>query len=186
MKQAGVPVAMGMGVAAVMTPAILLAMGGGGGGFDPVVHSIESRYHVHANKIPFMGLVSCIAHVATHGGVGGLHVAEIEHFDGAIDGDELSALVEQHVGAGWSRIIRDTSKGGRDQSLIYVKPEGDRMAMLIVDLDGSEMDVVQVSVDPRHIDDDVAPFRHHHHADQAPDHDSDGAAGGQATVAESE
>lgn len=164
MKQAWYPVAVGVGIVAVMTPAILLAMGGmGGGGFDPVVHSIESRYHVHANKIPFMGLVSGIAHIATHGGVGGLHVAEIEHFDEEVDGAELNAIVEQHVGKGWGRMIRETTKGGSEQTLIYTKPEGDRMAMLIVDLDGHEMDVVQVSVDPNHIDDDMSPFHHRHH-----------------------
>lgn len=164
MKQAWFPVAMGVGVAAVMTPAILLAMGGGaGGGFDPVVRSIESRYHVHANKIPFMGLISGIAHIATHGGVGGLHVAEIEHFDQEVDGAELNKIVEQHVGKGWQRMIRETSNGGGEQTLIFTKPQGERMAMLIIDLDGHEMDVVQVSVDPRHIDDDMSPFHHRHH-----------------------
>jgi hypothetical protein len=165
MKQAWYPVAVGVGIVAVMTPAILLAMGGGmgGGGFDPVVHSIESRYHVHANKIPFMGLISGIAHIASHGGVGGLHVAEIEHFDEDVDGAELNSIVEQHVGKGWGRMIRETTKGGSEQTLIYTKPQGDRMAMLIVDLDGHEMDVVQVSVDPNHIDDDMSPFHHHHH-----------------------
>jgi hypothetical protein len=164
MKQAWYPVAVGVSIVAVMTPAILLAMGGmGGGGFDPVVHSIESRYHVHANKIPFMGLVSGIAHIATRGGVGGLHVAEIEHFDEDVDGAELNSIVEQHVGKGWQRMIRETTKGGSEQTLIYTKPQGERMAMLIVDLDGHEMNVVQVSVDPNHLDDDMSPFHHRHH-----------------------
>lgn len=164
MKQAWYPVAVGVGIVAVMTPAILLAMGGGmGGGFDPVVHGIESRYHVHANKIPFMGLISGIAHVASHGGVGGLHVAEIEHFDEDVDGAELTSIVEHHVGKGWGRMIRETSKDGSEQTLIYTKPQGDKMAMLIVDLDGHEMDVVQVSVDPNHLDDDMSPFHHRHH-----------------------
>lgn len=183
MKQAWFPVMMGLGVAAVMTPMIVLAAGGaGGGGFDAVVHGIESRYRVHANKIPFMGLVSCIAHVATHGGVGGLHVAEIEHFDEDVDGAELNALVEQHVGKGWQRMIRETSKSGRDQSLIFVRPQGERMSMLIIDLDGHEMDVVQVSVDPRHIDDDMSPFHHHHHAY----HDGSNANHDQESGAQSE
>jgi hypothetical protein len=157
------------GLAAVMTPMILLAAGGGGG-FDSVVHGIESRYHTHASRIPFMGLVSGIAGIATHGGVRGLHVAEIEHLDSPVDGAELNALVEERVGKGWQRMIRETSRDGEQQSLIYVKPDGSRMGLLVIDLDGREMDVVQVSVDPAHLDDDMGEFRPHHHKRA---HDSD-------------
>ena len=151
-----------VGLAAVMTPMILLAAGGGGTGFDAVVHGIESRYGVRATRIPFMGLISGIAGISTHGGVRGLHVAEIEHLHGAVDGAEFNALVEERVGKGWQRMIRETSKDG-DQTLIYVKPEGERMGLLIVDRDSQEINVVQVSVDPDHLDDDMGQFRHLHH-----------------------
>jgi hypothetical protein len=40
----------------------------------------------------------------------------------------------------------------------------------VVDKDGNEMDVVQVSVDPKHIDDDIGQYRHHH---QSGDDDAD-------------
>jgi hypothetical protein len=160
------------GLAAVMTPMILLAAGGGSG-FDAVVHGIESRYHAHATRIPFMTLISGIAGIASHGGVRGLHVAEIENLEGPVDGAELNALVDQRVGHGWQRMIRETSRNGSEQTLIYVKPEGDRMGLLVVDLDGHEMDVVQVSVDPNHIDDDMGQFRHpHSHAKDQGDVDS--------------
>ena len=173
------------GLAAVMTPMILLAAGGGGG-FDSVVHGIESRYHTHASRIPFMGLVSGIAGIATHGGVRGLHVAEIEHLDSPVDGAELNALVEERVGKGWQRMIRETSRDGEQQSLIYVKPDGSRMGLLVIDLDGREMDVVQVSVDPAHLDDDMGEFRPHHHkrahdSDTSDNEKQDGGASDQAT-----
>jgi len=164
-----------LGLAAVMTPAIMLAAGGGGTGFDAVVHGIESRYHAHANRIPFMMLISGVAGIATHGGVRGLHVAEIEYLDGPVDGAELNALVEQRVGKGWERIIRETSRDGEDQSLIYAKPDGDRMGMLVVSLDHHEMNVVQVSVDPDHLDDDIKQYSHHHDKDHdsgSSDHDA--------------
>jgi hypothetical protein len=164
---------------------ILLAAGGGGGGFDSVVHGIESRYHACATRIPFMGLVSGIAGIATHGGVRGLHVAEIEHLDGPVEGAELNALVEERVGKGWQRMIRETGKDG-DQTMIYVKPEGERMALLIVDRDGEEMNVVQVSVDPAHLDDDMGEFRPHHHkkvhdSDTSGDEKQDGGESDQVT-----
>jgi hypothetical protein len=167
-----------VGLVIVMTPMILLAAGGSGTGFDAVVHGIESRYHAHANRIPFMMLISGIAGIATHGGVHGLHIAEIENLQGPVDGKELNDLVEQRVGKGWQRMIRETSRNTGhdcdDQTLIYVKPDGERMGLLVVDLSGHEMDVVQVSVDPNHIDDDMGQFRHphgkkHDHVEPDPD-----------------
>jgi len=152
-----------LAIAAVMTPAILLAASGGRVGFDAVVRGIETRYHAHVNRIPFMGLISGIAGVATHGGVRGLHVAEIENLQGPVDGAELNALVEQRVGPGWLRMIRDTTRSGGvecGQTLIYVRPDGDRMGMLVVDFEGREANVVQISVDPDHLSDEISQHRH--------------------------
>lgn len=150
-----------MAIVALAVPGAVLA-GGGEGGFDGVVHSIESRYHVRATRIPFLGLVSLVARKSTNGGVSNLHVAEIESFQEKIDGDELNRMVEEKLGTGWERIIRDTSRHGDEQTLIFIHPEGDRMGLFVVDKDGNEMDVVQVSVDPKHLDDDIGQYRHHH------------------------
>jgi hypothetical protein len=146
---------------ALLVPAAVLA-GSGEGGFDGVVHSIESRYHAHATRIPFLGLISLVSRKATHGGVSGLHLAEFESFSEKVDGDELNQLVEEQLGSGWERIIRETSRKGDEQTLIFVHPEGERMGMFVLDLDGSEMDVVQVSVDPDHLDENIGRYGHHH------------------------
>jgi hypothetical protein len=143
---------------ALLIPVVVLA--GGGGGFDGVVSSIESRYHVRATRIPFMGLVSMVARRATHEGVGDMHIAEIENFSAPVDGDELNRMVEEKLGAGWERMIRETSRKGKEQTLIFVHPEGERMGMFVVNLDGSEMDVLQDSVDPRHLNDQIGSYEH--------------------------
>ena len=161
-----------IGLAAMAVPAAVMA-GGGEGGFDGVVHSIESRYHVRATRIPFLGLVSFISRRAAHGAVAGIHVAEIESFNEDVDGNELNRMVEEKLGAGWERMIRETSRKGREQTLIFTHPEGERMGMFVIDLDGNEMDVVEVSVDPRHLDDDIGQYTHHHH-----DKDEENNAGG--------
>jgi hypothetical protein len=145
----------------LLVPATVMA-GGGQGGFDGVVHSIESRYHVHATRIPFMGLMSFISARATHGGVGNMHIAEFESFDAAVDGDELNAIVEEKLGAGWERMIRETSRHGDEQTLIFIHPEGSHMGLFIVDSEGHEMDVVQVSVDPDHLDESIGHYGHRH------------------------
>jgi hypothetical protein len=145
---------------ALLIPVAVLA--GGSGGFDGVVNSIESRYHVRATRIPFMGLISLVAGRATHGGVANMHVAEIDNFSAAVDGDELNRMVEEKLGAGWERMVRETSRNGHEQTLIFVHPEGERMGMFVVDLDGNEMDVVQLSVDPDHLNDNIGKYEHRH------------------------
>ena len=160
---------------ALAVPVAVMA-GSGESGFDGVVHSIESRYHVHATRIPFMGLMSLVSKKATHGGVGSLHVAEIDSFTEQVDGNELNQLVEEKLGEGWERMIRETSRKGHEQTLIFVHPEGERMGMFVVDLDGNEMDVVEISVDPKHLDDDVGQYTHHHQdadKDSGKDDDTD-------------
>jgi hypothetical protein len=147
---------------------------GAGGGFDGVVSSIEHKYHVRATRIPCMGLASLIAGAATHGGVAGVHVADFEHFDKAADGEELNRMVEEKLGQGWKRMIRSTSRHGDEQTLIFAQPEGRRMGLFILDLDGSEMDVVQVSVDPDNLSKTIAKYDHSDRdRDQSGDHESD-------------
>lgn len=130
-------------------------------GFDGVVSSIESRYHAHATEIPMMGLVSLAARGATHDGVGDVHVAEFEHFNGPLDGDELNQIVQAKLGSGWDRMVRETSRNGGEQTLVYSRPEGGRMGLFVVDFNGHELDVVQVSVNPDHLNQSIAQYQHH-------------------------
>jgi len=78
-------------------PVVVLASGAQGG-FDAVVSSIESRYHVHAERIPLLGLISFFAARKQTSGVSGIHVAEIENLQGDVDGEELNTLVQQRLG----------------------------------------------------------------------------------------
>jgi hypothetical protein len=151
-----------IGFLALAVPVVVLA-NGAQGGFDGVVSSIESRYHVHAQRIPFIGLISFISHQATSGGVSGMHVAEIDDFHAEVDGEELNRMVEEKLGEGWERVIRETSRKSNNQTLIFMHPEGPRMGLFVLDLDGREMDVVQVSVDPKHLNENLGKYEHRHH-----------------------
>lgn len=143
------------------TVVLLVAMAPRENGFDGVVRSIESRYHAHATQIPMTGLISMMALGATHGGVGDVHVAQFEHFTRRIDGDELNRMVGKRLGPRWDRMIRETSRNGSEQTLIFSRPEGSRMGLFVVDLDGHELDVVQVSVDPDHLNQSIAQYEGH-------------------------
>ena len=125
---------------ALLVPVAVLA--GGGEGFSGVVRTIETR------RVP--------------GGVSNIHVAEFEEFSGPFDGQELNDLVESKLGPGWERIIRETSHQGESQTLIFMHPEGSRMGLFVLDADGRDLNVVQVSVDPGHLSESVNHYDHHH------------------------
>jgi hypothetical protein len=163
---------------ALLVPVAVLA-GGSESGFDGVVRTIETRYHVRATRIPFLGLISFVSRKATHGGVSNLHIAEFEYFSPVMDGDELNEMVETKLGEGWERIIRETSRksdstdasqvgSGNNQTLIFMRPEGARMGLFVVDEDGRNLDVVQVSVNPDHLSESIDRYEHHHPPDDVP------------------
>jgi hypothetical protein len=149
----------------LLVPAVVLA--GGGGSFNGVVNSLENRYHLRATHIPFLGLACFIARKSTHESVANLHIAEFENVSAAIDGAELNEMVAEKLGPGWERIVRETSRHGGDQTLIYMRPEGARMGLFVVSKDGNELNLVEVSVDPDHLDDDIRQYRHHDNPDNA-------------------
>ena len=149
---------------ALLVPVVVLA-GGGDGGFDGVVHTLENRYHVHATRIPFLGLVSFVSRRATGGGVSNIHLAQFDSFSETMDGEELNQIVETRLGEGWERIIRETGRNGASQTLIFMHPEGRRMGLFVLDADGHELDVVQVSVNPDHLAESVNRYQHHHPGD---------------------
>ncbi len=60
-------------------------------------------------------------------------------------------------------MIRETSQKGDSQTLIFMRPEGSRMGLFVLDADGREMNIVQVSVDPDHLVESVNRYEHHHH-----------------------
>lgn len=152
---------------ALLVPIAVLA--GGENGFEGVVNSIESRYHVQATQIPFMGLASLIASRATNGGVEDVHVAEFKQFSQPVDGEELNRIAEKNLGHRWERMIRETARNGRKQTLIFSRPEGKRMGLFVIDLNEQELDVVQVSVNPNHLNQSIAQYAHSSHNQEKSD-----------------
>jgi hypothetical protein len=117
-----------------------------------------------------MGLVSLVAGAATRDGVRSLHVAEFEHFNATVDGQELKQMVDKKLGPEWNLMVRETSRKGGEQTLIYCHPEGKHMGLFIIDRDHNELNVVQVSVDPDHLNESIGKWDHqgsHHNSDVA-------------------
>jgi hypothetical protein len=146
----------------LLVPVVVLA-GGGQGGFDGVVDTIELRYHAHATRIPFLGLISFFSGKAMRYGARNLHIADFEDFPDDIDGSELNQIVQEKLGSGWEPVVRETSCHGSEQTLIFMHPEGTRMGLFVIDKERGELDVVEVSVDPANLD-DIIHYSHLHGA----------------------
>ncbi len=157
------------GGAALMVAAMVMAATPQGGvkaasdddrSFHGLENAVETRWQGHAQHIPMQWLVSGAAGLYTHGGVSRLRVAEIDGLPKRLDGAELEAMAEKEMSAGWQRIIRDQSRDADEQSLIYVKPEGDRLAMMVVSFDHGEMDIVQMAIHPDQLSRQMRRWEH--------------------------
>ncbi len=142
----------------LLAPAVVLA--GVEDGFDVVVRSIESRYHVHAEHAPFMDIASAITQGAEHGGLGGMRVANFNNFPEPVNGAELKRLVAEKLGAGWEEMIHEISREDNGQTLIYVHTKGERSCMLIVNLEKNELNVVELSIDSRDLKESIGRYEH--------------------------
>ncbi len=118
-----------------------------GDGFDGIVRQVESRYHVQGKRVPMMWAVSLLARGFTHGGVRGLRVVEYEGVRAQIDQSGLDQMVRSELGKGWSPMVRERSE--KETSLVYVQAaEGKRVRMVVVSLDGTELNLVRMELSP--------------------------------------
>jgi hypothetical protein len=117
--------------------------------FRGVVHSIESTYGVHHMRIPLLGVVLFFVRPA---GVGGLKLAVFEGFKTPNDAAEVTRVIESSLGPDWHPFVKVQSKGAKGETtLIYARPAGGRMRLMIVALESCEATVVEVNVNDRAI-----------------------------------
>jgi len=113
--------------------------------FKGIVHSIEHTYGVHHMHIPFLGLAAFFARPA---GVHGLKLAVFEGFQPSSDSQDVRRVVESSLGPGWYPFVRVQSKGKHDgeTTLIYTYPCGNKLRMMIVNLEPSEAVVLKMEL----------------------------------------
>ena len=118
--------------------------------FHGLVRSIESTYGVHHMRIPLLGVALFFARPA---GAHGLRLAVFEGFKTPMDSDEVCRVIESSLGTGWYPFVRVHSKGQADgeTTLIYASPNGQNMRMMIVNLEPSEAQIIEVNLRDRDI-----------------------------------
>ena len=113
--------------------------------FQGIVHSIERTYGVHHTRIPFLGLAMFFARPA---GVHGFKLAVFEGFQPPSDSEGLRHTIENSLGPGWYPFVRVRSKSKSDgeTTLIYTYPCGNKLRMMIVNLEPSEAVVLKMEL----------------------------------------
>jgi hypothetical protein len=119
--------------------------------FNHLVSNIENRYQIRHQHIPFMGFASFCAHIATGGGVRGLHIADFEEIGSRIPSDDFDSFVHSQLGDTWSVIVRSHERATNEDTIIYARTDGNRFVLLIADLENGELSLVKVGVDAEHL-----------------------------------
>lgn len=119
-------------------------------GFDAAVSAVEQQYHAQPQSIPLQWFASLCATISTGGGVRDLRIADFDHISGFTDPEELATLLSSRLNPDWHRMIlsRDSPE---DFSLIYVRPEGSAMRMLVASYDHGELDLVRMSLNGKRL-----------------------------------
>lgn len=122
--------------------------------FGNIVRYIESRYHVHRNYPFLMALAGTAAKAWPGTGVKDVKIAlfEDQHLLQTASDRELDELVQAAGNSGWQPLVKSFSRRSGDHSYIYAKPEGRYLTLLIVNVEPSEAEVVQVKIDPKQLE----------------------------------
>lgn len=112
--------------------------------FNQAVSSIEQTYHVHRQSVPFLGVASFCAHVASGGAIKGIKIAAFDESARLPQDENMGQLVKDSLGASWSMIIESRSSGEHDA--VYARPHGQRMTLLVASYDHGELAVVRLDL----------------------------------------
>ncbi len=114
--------------------------------FRSLAREVSRRYATEETHVPMMGFVSLCTRVATLGGVRGLQVTEFDNMKEQLDLNNLKALLRETLSSDWQPFVNESSQGGKEQSVIFVRPTGNAIRMLIADFNSGELDLVRLEL----------------------------------------
>lgn len=117
--------------------------------FTDVVANISQRYDIKADHIPLLGFIGFCAWAGSAGAVAHLHIADFENINRSISADDLDALLRSQLGNSWHQFIRSHERDSHEDTLIYARPDGSSFRLLIVDLESSELSLVELKLGAR-------------------------------------
>ena len=133
-------------------------------GFDSLVRAVETIPGLHRVSMPGLGLVRFAVWMIHPEGV---HDFQIAAFEGKGRGDigqqQLESLIRAHADAGYSPLVQVHSRRSGELTLIWARPKGEQVELLLLTRDPNDQTVVLrtvVDIDTiaRHIDHPDAPM----------------------------
>lgn len=119
--------------------------------FGLLVHYVESHYHAHRSYRFLLGFASLAVNVARPYGVKGMKLAlwENQNFssNSKIDSD-FPAVVRAGLADGWQPMVRVWSRRDGERTVIFAKPDGKNMKLLVATVESDEAVVLQMKIDP--------------------------------------
>jgi hypothetical protein len=122
--------------------------------FGRIVNHIEANYHVHRNYRFVMGFAGMVVKC--------WHIGGVKNFKGALFEDQtlarsasdatLDEIVQRASQSSWRPVVRSYSRRSGEHTYIYAQEVGKDLKLLIVNVEPSEAEVIQVQVDPDKLD----------------------------------
>jgi len=119
--------------------------------FGLLVRYVESHYHAHRSHRFLLGFASFAVNVVRPEGVRGIKLAlwenqNLTRLDGA-DAD-FPDVVHAGLDDGWQPMVRVWSRRTGERTVVFAKPEGSDMKLLVATVESSEAVVVQMKINP--------------------------------------
>jgi len=117
----------------------------GGNEFKAIVVSVEQRYTIHPEHIPLMGFISFCAWTFSKGTVKRMHIADFENIR-QLNGEELDTFLRAQLGTEWHPFVKTHERDAREDTFIYVRPDGGTFRMMIAHSEPGELSLVEMSL----------------------------------------
>jgi hypothetical protein len=140
--------------------------------FGLLVHYVESHYHVHRQYRFLLGFASLAVNIVRPYGVKGMKLALWENgkITASKDDMDFPAVVKAGLAQGWQPMVRVWSRRDGERTVIFAKPEGKDVKLLVATVDAEDAVVVQVKINPeklsRSIDEWSRNNRHDRQGDE--------------------
>jgi hypothetical protein len=118
--------------------------------FGLLVHYVESHYHAHRQFRFLLGFASFAVNVVRPYGAKGIRLAMWQNrgFSADENGLDFPAVVKAGLAQGWQPMVRVWSRRNGENVVVFARPDGKDMKLLVATVDENEAIVVQVKINP--------------------------------------
>jgi len=137
---------------------------GGDKEFGLLVRYVESHYHAHRSHRFLLGFACFAVNLAARPeGVRGMKLAlwENQNFAASEGTDaDFPDVVHAGLDEGWQPIVRVWSRRSGERTVVFAKPVGDDMKLLVANVESDEAVVVQMRINPDKLSKCIAEWSH--------------------------